>query len=67
MSSASKSQVVYIETNNAGKPCYTLAKLATEVAHTAHLDSVTWHYAGINNRPAAGRRKVKITVTVEDI
>lgn len=66
MSSSSKSRVAYIETNDAGKPCMSLAKLASEVAHDAHLDNMLTHYVGINSRAGAGRRKVKITITVED-
>lgn len=66
MTSSTRSKTAYIETNDKGNPCQSLAQLATEVAHSARLNEL-WNYAGLNSRPAPGRRKVKITITVEEV
>lgn len=67
MSSSSKSRVAYIEPSTLdGKPCMSLSQLASDVANEARLHNMLTHYVGINSRAGAGRRKVKITITVED-
>ena len=63
----SKSRIAYIEPNDAGKPCCTLAHLLAEVVDNAQLSRIGWAYSGITNTPAKNRRKVRITITVEAV
>ena len=63
----SKSKIIYIEPDNAGEPCCTLADLLVEVADNAGLKNMPLNYCGMANKPAKGRRKVKITITVEAV
>jgi hypothetical protein len=61
-----KIESAYIETNDVGKPCMSLSVLASEVAFTAGFGALESHYPGVTKRPAKGRRKVRIVVTIED-
>ncbi len=65
MAKVSKSKVAYIETNSEGAPCGSLQEFAQEMAENARLDNL-FMYCGLTPRPAQGRRKVRLTVTVED-
>ena len=60
-------QVVYIDPNDAGRPCMSLPSLLADVASMAGFDRMPEHYGGISNRPAKGRKKVLVTITVESV
>lgn len=57
----------YIENNDAGKPCMSIPKLANEIVHQAGLDRGPDFPAGLTSRRAANRKKVRITITVEEV
>ena len=60
---ASKDITCYIETNNDGKPCTSINKLTYELFEGLR-DSVRYE-PGLNPYSGKGRRKIKITLTIE--
>lgn len=57
----------YIQPNDKGKPCMSLGSLLSDVADLASLRELDVHLPGLSNRPAKGRQKVRITLTVEEV
>lgn len=58
-----RSKVAYIEPNDEGKPNQTLSQLADDLSYEAFMAA----RISTANRPGKGRRKVRITVTVEAV
>lgn len=62
-----RSKIVYIDPNDAGRPCQTIGQLLGDVVDAAQLSRPDHQYVGVSTRAAKGRRKVRITIIVEPV
>lgn len=62
-----RSAFTYIERRDDGRPSQTLTQLCAELAGAAHFGEFDSHIPGLSNRPAKGRVKVRVTLTVERV